>query len=41
MTLRRLRAGGAHVVLLFRRQGDSVAVSLLSREGAADVEVML
>ncbi|MGQ0653125.1 MAG: amylo-alpha-1,6-glucosidase [Betaproteobacteria bacterium] len=41
LTIRRLQVGSGRIELMLRRQGDSVAVNLLSREGAADVEVML
>jgi glycogen debranching enzyme len=41
LTVRRLRVGEGRVDLLFRRQDSSVAVSLLAREGGADVEVTL
>jgi glycogen debranching enzyme len=37
----RLQVGDSRLDLLFRRQDQSVAVSLLSREGDAEVEVML
>jgi glycogen debranching enzyme len=37
----RLQIGASRLDLLFRRQDQSVAVSLLSREGDAEVEVML
>jgi glycogen debranching enzyme len=41
MTVKRLQIGGASVDLLLRRHDAGVAVSLLAREGAAEVEVML
>jgi glycogen debranching enzyme len=41
MMVKRLELGGASVDLMLRRHDSSVAVSLLSREGAAEVEVML
>jgi glycogen debranching enzyme len=41
LIVRRLSVGSSRLDLLFRRQDSSVAVSLLSREGAADVEVVL
>jgi glycogen debranching enzyme len=41
LVVRRLCVGGSRLDLLFQRQASSVAVSLLSREGGADVEVML
>jgi glycogen debranching enzyme len=41
LAVRRLRVGKGRVDLLFRRQDSSVAVSLLAREGGADVEVAL
>jgi glycogen debranching enzyme len=41
LVVRRLRVGEGRVDLLFRRQDSSVAVSLLTREGGADVEVTL
>jgi glycogen debranching enzyme len=37
----RLQVGASRLDLLFSRQEQSVAVSLLSREGDAEVEVML
>jgi len=37
----RLQVGASRLDLLFRRQDQSVAVSLLAREGDAEVEVML
>jgi glycogen debranching enzyme len=37
----RLQIGGSRLDLLFRRQENSVAVSLLGREGNAEVEVVL
>jgi glycogen debranching enzyme len=37
----RLQVGDSRLDLLFRRQDQSVAVSLLAREGDAEVEVML
>lgn len=41
LVVRRLCVGESRLDLLFQRQASSVAVSLLSREGGADVEVML
>jgi glycogen debranching enzyme len=41
LQIRRLQIGDSRLDLLFRRQESSVAVSLLSREGDAEVEVML
>ena len=41
MTVKRLPIGAARVDLLLRRHDSSVAVNLLAREGAAEVEVML
>jgi glycogen debranching enzyme len=42
LEIRRLQVGDAHLDLLVRRDADqSVAVSLLSRTGAAEVEVLL
>ena len=41
LQIRRLQVGDSRLDLLFRRQERSVAVSLLSREGDAEVEVML
>ena len=41
LVLRRLRVGRGHLDLVLRRQDSAVAVSLLGREGVADVEVML
>jgi glycogen debranching enzyme len=41
MSVKRLRVGGASVDLMLRRHDSSVAVNLLSREGSAEVEVML
>jgi glycogen debranching enzyme len=41
LQIRRLQVGDSRIDLLFRRQENSVAVSLLSREGSAEVEVML
>jgi glycogen debranching enzyme len=41
LIVRRLRVGESRLDLLFRRHDSSVAVNLLSREGTADVEVML
>jgi glycogen debranching enzyme len=41
LVVRRLCVGQGRVDLLFRRQDSSVAVSLLCREGGADVEVTL
>ncbi|HYL91442.1 MAG TPA: amylo-alpha-1,6-glucosidase [Burkholderiales bacterium] len=41
MTVKRLSIGRATVDLMLKRQDSSVAVSLLARNGAADVEVML
>jgi glycogen debranching enzyme len=41
MMVRRLALGGASVDLMLRRHDSSVAVNLLAREGAAEVEVML
>ena len=41
MTVKRLSIGGASVDLMLRRHDTSVAVNLLARNGAADVEVML
>jgi len=40
LVVRRLCVGESRVDLLFRRQESSVAVSLLSREGGAEVEVL-
>ncbi len=41
LELRRLRVGASRLDLLFRRRGSSVAVSLLEREGDAEIEVLL
>jgi len=41
MTVKRLTVGTASVDLMLRRHDSSVAVSLLARNGAAEVEVML
>jgi glycogen debranching enzyme len=41
LVVRRLCVGESRLDLLFRRQESSVAVSLLSREGGAEVEVVL
>jgi glycogen debranching enzyme len=41
LIVRRLRVGESRLDLLFRRHDSSVSVNLLSREGSADVEVML
>jgi glycogen debranching enzyme len=41
LQIRRLQVGDSRLDLLFRRQETSVAVSLLSRQGDAEVEVML
>ena len=41
LTIRRLQVGEARLDLMLRRQGGGVSVNLLSREGAADVDVML
>jgi glycogen debranching enzyme len=41
LVVRRLHVGDSRLDLLFRRQDASVAVSLLAREGSADVEVLL
>jgi len=41
LVVRRLCVGESRVDLLLRRQDSSVAVSLLSRDGGADVEVLL
>jgi glycogen debranching enzyme len=41
LQVRRLQVGDSRVDLLLRRQDNSVAVSLLSRDGNAEVEVML
>jgi glycogen debranching enzyme len=41
LTVRQLCVGESRLDLLFRRQEPSVAVTLLSREGGADVEVLL
>ena len=41
LVLRRLRVGSTRLDLVLRRQDSAVAVSLLGREGGADVEVML
>jgi glycogen debranching enzyme len=41
MTVKRLKVGEARVDLMLRRHEASVAVNLLSREGSAEVEVML
>ena len=41
MMVKRLKIGAARVDLMLRRHDSSVAVNLLAREGAAEVEVML
>ena len=41
LVVRRLSVGSSRLDLLFGRQDSNVAVSLLAREGAAEVEVML
>jgi glycogen debranching enzyme len=41
MAVKRLRLGEASVDLMLRRHDSSVAVNLLARNGAAEVEVML
>ncbi|HEU4353371.1 MAG TPA: hypothetical protein VFR66_16005 [Burkholderiales bacterium] len=41
LAVRRLRVGESRLDLLFRRQESSVPVTLPSREGAAEVEVVL
>jgi len=41
LVVRRLCVGNSKLDLMFRRQDSSVAVTLLSREGAAEVEVLL
>src|SRR5438045_9309346 len=41
MAVKRLRVGEAQVDLMLRRHDSSVAVNLLGRAGAAEVEVML
>ena len=41
LVVRRLQVGESRLDLLLRRQESSVAVTLLSREGAAEVEVVL
>ena len=41
LVVRRLSVGHSRVDLQFRRQDSSVAVTLLSREGSAEVEVLL
>ncbi|HEY3077437.1 MAG TPA: amylo-alpha-1,6-glucosidase [Burkholderiales bacterium] len=41
MAVKRLRVGEASVDLMLRRHDSSVAVNLLARDGAAEVEVML
>ncbi|HEU4923841.1 MAG TPA: amylo-alpha-1,6-glucosidase [Burkholderiales bacterium] len=41
LVVRRLHVGESRLDLLLRRQESSVAVTLLSREGAAEVEVVL
>jgi glycogen debranching enzyme len=41
LNIRRLQIGSATVDLGLRRQGDTVAVTLLEREGHAEVEVVL
>jgi hypothetical protein len=41
LIVRRVCVGDSRLDLLFRRHDSSVAVNLLSREGPADVEVML
>ncbi len=41
MTVKRLPVGTASVDLMLRRHDSSVAVNLLARNGAAEVEVML
>jgi glycogen debranching enzyme len=41
LTVRDLAIGSGRLDLMFRRHDSSVAVSLLRREGEADVEVML
>ena len=41
LVVRRLSVGASKLDLMFRRQDSSVAVTLLSREGSAEVEVLL
>jgi glycogen debranching enzyme len=41
LVVRRLSVGKSKLDLMFRRQDSSVAVTLLSREGDAEVEVLL
>ena len=41
LIVRRLTVGESRLDLVFRRQDSSVAVTLLSREGSAEVEVLL
>jgi glycogen debranching enzyme len=41
LVVRRLSVGESRVDLQLRRQDSSVAVTLLSREGSAEVEVLL
>jgi len=41
LVVRRLHVGESRLDLLLRRQESSVAVTLLSREGTAEVEVVL
>jgi glycogen debranching enzyme len=41
LVVRRLSVGASKLDLMFRRQDSSVAVTLLSREGSAEVEVQL
>ena len=41
LTVRRLSVGASRLDLVVRRHDSSVAVNLLSREGRADVEVLL
>jgi glycogen debranching enzyme len=41
MMVKRLRVGDAAVDLMLRRHDSSVAVNLLSREGSAEIEVLL
>jgi glycogen debranching enzyme len=41
LAVKRLQVGDGHLDLMFRRQEQSVAVNLLSRDGDAEVEVVL
>jgi glycogen debranching enzyme len=41
LSIKRLRLGESSVDLMLRRHGSSVAVSLVSRQGKAEVEVLL